>query len=69
MERERQELTERLQAALAEVEQLQGLLPVCAWCRRVRDDKGYWENLEGYLARHLNTKYSHGICQDCLARV
>jgi CheY-like chemotaxis protein len=69
MEREREELIGRLQAALAEVEQLQGLLPLCGWCRRVRDDTGYWGNLEEYLAKHLNTTYTHGICQDCLAKV
>jgi DNA-binding NarL/FixJ family response regulator len=69
MERERTELIERLQAALAEVEQLQGLLPVCAWCGRVRDDAGYWESIEGYLAKRLNTRYTHGICQDCSAKL
>jgi CheY-like chemotaxis protein len=69
MERERQELTERLQRALAEVEQLRGLLPVCAWCRRVRDDHGYWETLEKYVERHLHTQYTHGICQECYQKV
>jgi len=69
MEQERQELVERLQNALAEVDQLRGLMPVCAWCRRVRDDKGYWDNLEGYLERHLQTTYTHGICQDCEAKM
>ncbi len=66
MERERQELTQRLREALSEVEQLRGLLPVCAWCRRVRDDAGYWDSLEGYLSRRLSTAYSHGICADCM---
>lgn len=65
MEREREELIGRLEAALAEVNQLRGLLPVCAWCKKVRDDAGYWDSIEGYLARHLKTRYSHGICQEC----
>jgi two-component system, response regulator PdtaR len=69
MEREREELIERLEQALAEVEQLRGLFPICAWCRKVRDDEGYWDSIEGYLARHLNTKYTHGICQDCMKKM
>lgn len=68
MEIERQELTQRLQAALEEVEQLRGMLPVCAWCRRVRDDDGYWDTIEGYLSKHLSTQYSHGMCQECAAK-
>jgi two-component system, response regulator PdtaR len=68
MEREREELIERLEQALAEVAQLRGLFPICAWCRKVRDDQGYWDSIEGYLARHLNTRYTHGICQDCAAK-
>ena len=68
MEVERQALTERLQAALDEVEQLRGLLPVCAWCRRVRDDDGYWDTLEGYLSKRLSTQYTHGMCQECATK-
>ncbi len=68
MEVERQALTERLQAALDEVKQLRGLLPVCAWCRRVRDDDGYWDTLEGYLSKHLSTQYTHGMCQECATK-
>jgi CheY-like chemotaxis protein len=69
MERERLELIERLESALAEVAQLRGLLPVCAWCKKVRDDAGYWDSIEGYLARHLSTQYTHGICQDCAQKL
>jgi len=68
VEVERQALTHRLQAALDEVEQLRGLLPVCAWCRRVRDDAGYWDTLEGYLSKRLRTQYTHGMCQECAAK-
>ena len=69
MEREREDLIERLEKALSEVEQLRGLLPVCAWCRKVRDDSGYWDSIEGYLARHLHTQYTHGICKDCAKKL
>ena len=69
MELERRALTEKLQAALAEIEHLCGLLPICAWCRRVRDDEGYWGELEAYLAKHLNTTYTHGICADCAEKL
>lgn len=69
MERERAQLIQRLEEALAEVSQLRGLLPVCAWCKKVRDDQGYWDSIEGYLARHLSTKYTHGICQECMVRI
>lgn len=65
MEIERQELIQRLQEALEEVEQLRGMLPVCAWCRRVRDDEGYWDTIEGYLSKRLSTQYTHGMCQEC----
>ena len=68
MEIERQELTQRLLNALAEVDQLRGLLPICAWCRRVRDDDGYWDTIEGYLKKHLSTEYTHGMCQECATK-
>jgi AmiR/NasT family two-component response regulator len=68
MEIERQELTQRLQEALEEVDQLRGMLPVCAWCRRVRDDDGYWDTIEGYLSKHLSTQYTHGMCQECAGK-
>ncbi len=69
IERERREATEQLQAALDEVDLLRGLLPMCAWCRRVRDDAGYWGSLEQYVARRLNTRYTHGICKECLSQI
>jgi len=69
MDVERAQLTRRLEAALEEVEQLRGLIPVCAWCRRVRDDEGYWDTLEAYLSRRLSTAYTHGICESCAAKM
>ena len=54
-----------LQEALAKVKQLSGLLPICAHCKKVRDDKGYWNQIESYLREHSEVNFSHGICPDC----
>jgi hypothetical protein len=55
----------QLQDALANVSQLSGLLPICAYCKKIRDDKGYWNHLEAYLQKHTEAEFSHGICPDC----
>lgn len=52
--------------ALAEIQQLQGILPMCAHCRRIRDDQGYWSAVEDYVSRHSHVVFSHGLCDDCL---
>lgn len=54
-----------LAEAMASVKTLRGLLPVCAWCRRVRSDSGYWQQLEAYVAAHSEAEITHGLCQDC----
>lgn len=54
-----------LQGALANVKQLTGMLPICASCKQIRDDKGYWNNVESYIAEHSEAVFSHGICPDC----
>lgn len=54
-----------LQRALDEVRTLQGLLPMCAWCKKVRDDQGYWDDVASYIARHTDASVSHGICPEC----
>ncbi|MGD0022881.1 MAG: sensor with HAMP domain protein, partial [Smithellaceae bacterium] len=54
-----------LQNALADVNQLSGLLPICAYCKKIRDDKGYWNQIEAYLQKHTEAEFSHGICPDC----
>lgn len=58
-----------LQAALASVKQLSGLLPMCSYCKRIRDDGDYWQQLETYLADHSEAQFSHGVCPTCLERV
>ena len=55
----------RLQQALASVRQLQGLLPICSYCKRIRNDQNYWEQLETYLSDHSEALFSHGICPSC----
>lgn len=54
-----------LEVALSEVKELAELLPVCAWCRKIRDGDGYWSQLEAYLETHTNSSVTHGICPEC----
>ena len=60
-----QRSNEELQAALASVKTLRGLLPICAYCKKIRDDAGYWHQVELYLQKHAEVKFSHGFCPDC----
>jgi hypothetical protein len=53
---------------LEHVKTLRGLLPICAWCKRIRDDSGYWSQVETYLRSHTEANFTHGICPDCLER-
>ena len=55
-----------LQQALGSVRTLSGLLPICAYCKRIRDDQDYWKQIEHYLSEHSNARFSHGICPDCM---
>lgn len=68
-EEERERLVRELQAALAEVNSLRAILPICSYCRKIRDDENYWHTVEGYIERHTSTLFSHGICPDCMARL
>jgi PAS domain S-box-containing protein len=52
--------------ALERVQLLSGLLPICAWCKRIRDDNGDWQQMEAYISQHSHAKFSHGMCPDCL---
>ena len=58
-------LHDGLQKALEDVKLLRGLLPICMWCKKIRDDQGYWNAIEHYLSRHSEAEFSHGICPDC----
>ena len=63
---EREALVVELQAALAEVQTLREILPICSYCRKIRDDENYWLTVEDYIGRHTATRFSHGICPHCL---
>lgn len=69
VEEERERLVRELTAALSEVKQLQEILPICSYCKKIRDDENYWQSVEGYFARHTNTRFSHGICPGCMESV
>jgi len=66
---EREELIRQLQKALGQVKTLTGLLPICSSCKRVRDDQGYWHQVESYVRDHSQAEFSHSICPDCAAKL
>lgn len=55
----------KLEEALRQVDTLRGLLPICSYCKRIRDDQDYWEQLESYLSRHSQVEFTHGVCPSC----
>jgi sigma-B regulation protein RsbU (phosphoserine phosphatase) len=57
-----------LEGAMARVKQLHGLLPICAYCKRIRDDGNYWQQVEAYISAHSEAQFSHGVCPDCSER-
>lgn len=67
-EQQQRELIDKLQKALAEVKTLSGLIPICGWCKKVRGDAGYWQNVEHYVSSHTDAVFSHGICPTCAAK-
>lgn len=64
-----QRVNAKLRAALTEVNQLRGILPICSYCKKIRDDRDYWHQLESYMAHRAGAQFTHGICPDCLDRV
>ncbi len=68
LEAERERLITELQEALAKVETLSGLLPMCAWCKNIRNDEGYWQTVEQYISEHSKAEFTHGICFDCMKK-
>ena len=67
-ETKQRELIEELQKALAEVKTLSGLIPICAWCKHVRDDEGFWQSVESYVSSHTGAKFTHGMCTACSSK-
>jgi hypothetical protein len=60
---------EALQKALKEVKVLRGLIPICASCKKIRNDSGFWQQLEEYLGEHSEAEFSHGLCQPCIKKL
>jgi phosphoserine phosphatase RsbU/P len=69
LQRKLAERVAELQTALSNVKQLRGLLPICSYCKRIRGDDQYWQQVEGYVAEHSDAQFSHGICPTCYATV
>jgi len=67
--KERENMITELQDALAEVRKLRGIIPICASCKNVRDDKGYWNQIESYIRDHSEADFSHGICPECAKKL
>ena len=68
-EKELNQLIASLKKSLAKIKQLSGLLPICASCKKIRDDKGYWNQIEEYIRHHSEAEFSHGICPDCFRKL
>jgi PAS domain S-box-containing protein len=68
-EKEREQLIKKLQAALSDVKTLSGLVPICANCKQIRDDKGFWTQVESYIQERSQARFSHGICPDCMRKL
>jgi DNA-binding response OmpR family regulator len=65
-ERQQQTLISQLEEALTEIKTLKGCIPICATCKKIRDDEGYWNQLEAYISKHTDATFTHGICPACL---
>ncbi len=68
-EEEREKLIKELQQAMSEIKMLSGLLPICSSCKKIRDDQGYWNQIESYIQDHSEAEFSHGLCPECAKRL
>lgn len=69
IDKEKDQLARELKHALEEVKTLKGLIPICASCKKIRDDEGFWNQLETYISKHSDAKFTHGICPDCIKKL
>ena len=69
LEMEKEKLIEELRKSLNKVQLLSGFLPICASCKKIRDDKGYWNQIEAYIKDHSEAEFSHGICPECAKKM
>jgi hypothetical protein len=67
--KEKEELIVNLQKVMSEVKNLSGMLPICSSCKKIRDDDGYWQQIEEYIRDHSNADFTHGICNDCVEKL
>jgi len=63
------ERVRELEAALSQVKRLQGLLPICSYCKKIRNDQNYWQQVDGYLSEHSGARFTHGICPECFEKI
>lgn len=68
-DQEREQLIKELHQAMREIKTLSGFIPICSSCKKIRDDKGYWNQIESYLKAHSDAEFSHGICPDCARKI
>ena len=68
VQQDRERLIAELQQALADVKQLSGLLPICSGCKKIRDDTGYWRQVETYIAERTEARFTHGLCPVCITK-
>jgi DNA-binding NtrC family response regulator len=66
---ERQKLLTQIERSAKEIKTLRGFLPICAGCKKIRDDQGYWTQIETYISQHTDTEFSHGLCPECALRL
>jgi hypothetical protein len=59
---------QELEHTLSEVKALRGLFPICSGCKKIRDDKGYWSQIENYIEKHSEAQFSHGLCPECVKK-
>jgi PAS domain S-box-containing protein len=69
MEQERENLIRELREAISKVKTLSGMLPICANCKKIRDDQGYWNQIESYIRRHSSAEFTHGLCPECAKKM
>ena len=65
LENQREVLIIELQEAMSKIKTLSGLIPICAWCKKIRDDQGYWQTVEQYVKEHSQAEFTHGMCPEC----
>jgi len=69
VEQKREKLIKKLETTLGEIRTLQGLLPICSYCKSIRDDQNFWQGVENYISKHTEAQFSHSICPNCYEKI